>query len=100
MFSGSSCTQTTLVRVRMRLDRRHKLRLGPRIHLLEEDDAGGRVLALLALDAQLMPDLAGADQQPLRVRNLGLWQDILEMRLSKVLDATRPHPDAAACSSA
>ena len=59
---------------------------GHGIKLLEEDDAGGAVAALLALDTQLVADLAGADEQALCAGDAGFGQNVLEVRTREVFD--------------
>ena len=70
----------------MALQLGHELRFGPRIELLEEDDAGRSVFAFVPLHAQLVPDLSCAYQQTLRIAHFMVRQDIQEARTTEVLD--------------
>jgi hypothetical protein len=68
----------------MLVERGLQLGLGPGVELLDEDDADGHVLALLALDAQVVADLAGADEQAARVLvTVVVGEDILEVVAAK-----------------
>ena len=75
-----------------------QLGFGPGIELIEEDDAGGRVLALRALDAQLVADFAGGDEQALGVLDFRFRQDGEEARTREVCDGAKARRDGAACS--
>src|SRR5260370_31691077 len=62
----------------MLIERCLKFGLGPGIHLLEEDDADAEVLALGALDAEVVADLSAAHQQAARVLHVVVGEDVLE----------------------
>ena len=99
MLAGSSCTQTTSA-LRVLVERGLHLGFGPGVELLEEDDADADVLALLALDAQVVADLAGADEEAARVCDVVVREDVLEARRGEVGDGGRRRRGGAACSSA
>ena len=56
-----------------------ELFFGPRIQLLEEDDADGEVFALFALDAEVVSDLSGADEEAARVLHVVVGEHVLEV---------------------
>ena len=62
----------------MLVERGLQLGFGPGVELLEEDDADAEVLALFALDAEVVADLSAADEQAARVFDVVVGQDILE----------------------
>ncbi len=49
------------------------------IKLFEEDDCSGIVFPLLSFGAQLMADLAGADQDAIGFSDFGVRQYVLEI---------------------
>ena len=67
MLAGSSWTQTISCGCGMLVEGGLQFGFGPGVELLEEDDADGHVLALGALDAEVVADLAGADEEAARV---------------------------------
>ena len=61
----------------------------PRVELLEEDDADGRGLffceaALRSLDAEVVADLAGADEQAAGMDDVVVGEDVLEVRMRRI----------------
>ncbi len=52
---------------------------GEGVELLEEDDADGSVVTLRAFDAEVMADLAGADEEAVRVGDGVVGEDLLEV---------------------
>ena len=91
-----------LARRRVRLDRacvqrRHR----ERVELLEAENRRRRVAAALPLGAQLVDDLAGADQDAPRAgRRLVVGQHRLEAPARQLLDRATTSRRGAACSSA
>ena len=59
---------------------------GPGVELLDEDDADAEVFALLALDAEVVADLAAADEQAARALDVVVGEDIFEGRLAELRD--------------
>ena len=83
MLAGSSCTQTISV-PGMLVERGLHLVFGPGVELFEEDNSNRAVLAPLALHAQGVADLAGADQQPAWRADRAVGQDIAEAWHGKI----------------
>src|SRR5882757_8859259 len=70
----------------MLVERCLELGLGPGIHLLEEDDADAEVLAFGTLDAEVVADLATADEEAARVLHVVVGENILESFETEVRD--------------
>ncbi len=86
MLAGSSWTQTISSAFGMLIERCLEFFFGPGIELLEEDDADGEVFALFALDAEIVSDLSGADEQAARIFDVVVGQHVLEVIESEVGD--------------
>ena len=63
----------------MLVERCLQLGFGEGIELLEEDDAYGVLVALGTLDAEVVADFAGADQQAVRVGDGVVGENVLEV---------------------
>jgi hypothetical protein len=59
---------------------------GKRIELLYKHDGGGCVFSLLALGAEFVADLAGADQDAVGLSDFGVGENVLEILLGEVGD--------------
>lgn len=68
----------------MLVDGGAELGFGKGIELLEEEDADGHVLALFALDAEIVADLAGGDDEAAGSFDVVVGKDVLEMVDGKV----------------
>jgi len=62
----------------MLVERGVQFSFGPWVHLLEEDDADAEVLALFTLDAEVVADLAAADEQAARGFDVVVGEDVLK----------------------
>ena len=83
MLAGSSWTQTISRASGCAVDGGLEFRLGPGVELLEEDDGDRRVLALRALDTELVADFAGADEHAAGFCDFGVRHDVEEARREK-----------------
>src|SRR6187402_587504 len=73
-----------LFRVGVLLQSGGDLLLRPGVELLHEDDRGGIVPALGTFDAEVMTDLAGADEDALWIFGFVIREDVLELRSGEV----------------
>ncbi len=60
--------------------------LGERVELFEKDDCGGRVFSFLALGAEFVADLSGADQDAFGFADFVIGDYVLEFLVGEVLD--------------
>ena len=87
-----------LLGVGVLVEGRLQFNFGPWVELLDEKDTDGHVFALCTLDAEVVADLSGADEEAARVFDVVVGQDVFEGGLAELGDGGETRRDGGACT--